>query len=144
MAAEPLSSPPPRDPQHIVEAERAAYHDELPAPAPDWPPDVRAVYETLLDRLFDWKDVQAQEVVVECGIGSRDIYGRFRHCIGYGIKEFVVHHRLQLAKRLLDHESLSITDVAFAVGYTSPSGFSKTFKRHEGQSPTAFRGQVEG
>jgi len=135
---------PPRNPQQIIEAERAAYLDELPEPEPDWPPDVRAVYRTLRDRLFDWEGVEAQDVIEDCGIGSHDVYSRFRYVKGHGIKGFVVYHRMQLAKRLLRYDSLSVSEVAFAVGYSSPSGFSKTFKRHEGQSPTAFREQEEG
>ncbi len=133
------------DPQKIIEAERAAYLDDLPEPESDWPPDVRAVYETLRERLFDWGEiVEAQEVVDECGIGSHEIYGRFRYVTDHGIKEFVVYHRLQLAKRLLCYDSLSVTEIAFAVGYSTPSGFSKTFKRHVGRTPTVFRGREEG
>lgn len=138
-------SSPPRNPRQIIEAERSAYIEEhLPEPESDWPPDVRVVYEALRDRLFDWNGVEAQEVIKNCGIRSHDIYSRFRYVTGYGIKEFVIHHQLRLAKRLLWYESLSVSEVAFAVGYSSPSGFSKTFKRHEGQSPTAFREQEEG
>lgn len=88
--------------------------------------------------------VEAREVVEDCGIGGHDVYSRFRHVTGHGIKEFVVYHRLRLAKRLLRYNSLSVSEIAFAVGYASPSGFSKTFKRHVGSSPTAFRRREEG
>jgi len=67
------------------------------------------------------------------------VYSRFRHVTGHGIKEFVVHHRIRLAKQLLRYESLSVSEIAFAVGYSSPSGFSKTFKRRVGCSPTTYR-----
>lgn len=127
----------------IIEAERTAYLETLSAPEPDWPPDVRIVYETLCDRLFQW-GVEAQAVVEECGIGGHDIYSRFRYCTGYGIKEFVILHRLRLGKLLLHYEALSVSQVAFAVGYDSPSGFSKTFKRRVGTSPTRFRERREG
>jgi len=125
-------------PPEIIKAERTAYLDELSEPDPDWPPDVRTVYRTCRERLFEM-GLEAQDVVAECGIGSHDVYSRFRHCTGYGIKEFIVHHRLQLAKRLLRYESLSVTQVAFAVGYVSSSGFCATFRRHVGCPPTEFR-----
>jgi AraC-like DNA-binding protein len=105
---------PPRDPQHIVEAERAAYHDELPAPAPDWPPDVRAVYDILLDRLFDI-GLTAQAVVEDCGIGSHSIYSRFHLFVGTPIKSFVIHHRMACAKRLLRHGTIPIFRIAHAL-----------------------------
>lgn len=131
-------------PGEIVEAERTAYREELPGPDSDWPQDVRVVYVKLLDRLFDWGGVEAQEILDDCGIGGHDAYSRFRHVTGHGIKGFVVHHRMQLAKRLLRYDALSISDVAFAVGYDSPSGFSKTFKRRVGRCPTVFREHGEG
>lgn len=132
---------PPQDPQQIVEKERRAYLDELPTPDPDWPPDVRVVYRILRERLFDWGGVQARDVVEECGIRSHDIYSRFNYVTGYGIKEFVVFHRLELAKRLLRHEFLKITQIAMAVGYDSLGGFCATFKRRVGQTPTVFQKQ---
>jgi len=130
-------------PAQIIDAEQTAYLDDLEEADPEWPTDVRAVYHTVRDRVFDRWGVEAQEVVEDCGIRSHEVYSRFRHCTGHGIKEFVVYHRLQLAKRLLRHECLTVTDVAFAVGYASSSGFSKTFKRRVGRSPTAFRVQQE-
>jgi AraC-like DNA-binding protein len=129
-------------PPEIIDAERAAYLDALAGPDPEWPPDVRVVYGDLRDRLSEM-DLEAQDVVDGCGIGSHDIYGRFRHFTGYGIKDFVVHHRIQLAKKLLQYESLSVTKIAFAVGYASTSGFCKTFKRRTGRTPSAFREQKE-
>lgn len=79
----------------------------------------------------------------ECGIGSHDIYSRFRHFTGHGIKGFIVHHRIELAKRLLMLQDLSVGQVAFAVGYSTPNGFSTTFKRRIGLGPTAYRGAKE-
>lgn len=133
-----------RSPYEIIEEERDAYLEELPAADPDWPTDVRIVYQELRDRLFDWGGgVEARDVLDDCGIGTHNIYGRFGHVMGHGIKEFVVHHRLQLAKRLLQYKSLSVTEIALAVGYDSVSGFCTTFRRHEGCSPTAFRKRGE-
>lgn len=43
-----------RAPREVIEAERTAYLENLPEPGSDWPPDVRAVYETLRERLFEW------------------------------------------------------------------------------------------
>lgn len=133
-----------RAPSEIIEAERAAYIEHLPELESNWPWDVRMVYEELLHRLFDWEEViEAQAVVEDCGIGGHDIYSRFGYVTGYGNKGFVVYHRTQLAKRLLRYDSLSVSSIAFAVGYDSPSGFSKTFKRRVGVSPIAYRRREE-
>jgi len=103
----------------------------------------RAVYDTLLDRLFD-VGLTAQAVVEDCGIRSHNIYSRFHLFVGTPIKSFVIHHRMECAKRLLRHDSLPIFRVAYAVGYASAGGFSTTFKRYEGCSPSAFQKREEG
>lgn len=133
-----MSRPDARSPLEIIETRRSDYLDEVPDPDPDWPPDVRIVYRECRERLFEM-GLEAQEVVADCGIGSHDIYSRFRYFTAHGIKEFLIHHRLQLAKRLLRNEPLSVTQVAFAIGYSSLSGFCKTFKRRVGNTPVAFR-----
>jgi AraC-like DNA-binding protein len=74
-----------------------------------------------------------------CGIGNHNISCRFKHFVGRAPKAYAVHHRVALAKRLLHHKHLTVAQVAFAVGYASPNGFSTTFKRQVGVSPTAFR-----
>lgn len=129
-------------PLEIIEQEKAAYRETIPAPDAEWPPDVRAVYKALQRRLFD-VGLEAQAVAEDCGIGSHNVYGRFRHHTGQGIKEFILHHRLRLARRLLRHDSLSVSRIAFAVGYASSSGFCTTFKRKVGCTPTAVREREE-
>lgn len=47
-------------------------------------------------------------------------------------------YRLNKALQLLKKEMLSISQVAFAVGFGSPSYFSKCFKTHFGISPTTY------
>jgi AraC family transcriptional regulator len=127
-----------RAPHEIIETERIAYLDALPPPDPDWPPDVRIVYEDLHDHLFDL-GLRINDVKQRCGIGNHNISCRFKHFVGRAPKAYAVHHRVALAKRLLHHKHLTVAQVAFAVGYASPNGFSTTFKRQVGVSPTAFR-----
>ena len=99
---------------------------------------MRIVYEDLLDHLFDL-DFLMQDVYRRCGCLNHNISCRFKHFVGRAPKAHVVYHRVALAKRLLHHKHLTVAQVAFAVGYASPNGFSTTFKRQVGVSPTAFR-----
>lgn len=130
-------------PSEIIERETTAYRETVPTPDPDWPLDVRIVYKKLRGQLFD-EELVIQNALDDWGLGNHDPYSRFGIGTGHdGIKAFVVHHRLQLAKRLLRRTSLSVTQIAFAAGYESSSGFCTTFKRREGCTPTAFREREE-
>jgi AraC family transcriptional regulator len=47
--------------------------------------------------------------------------------------------RITQAKALLANHSLSVSDVAIAVGYGNPSRFSALFRQITGHSPRAYR-----
>jgi len=63
----------------------------------------------------------------------------FREAFGMPPLQYLVQLRIQQAKRLLNSESLTIADVAKQVGYTSPTAFTRAFKRETGLSPTDYR-----
>jgi AraC family transcriptional activator of pobA len=46
---------------------------------------------------------------------------------------------LQEAKILLLHRDLSVTDIAYALGFTEVTHFNNFFKKHTQVSPTKFR-----
>lgn len=47
--------------------------------------------------------------------------------------------RIEEAKRLLSHRNLSMTDIAFELGFSSSAHFSSRFKQLTGMSPTGWR-----
>lgn len=73
------------------------------------------LYDEAIERLFE-EGVTAEDLVESCGFRDHNVYTRFRYEVGYGIKEFIVIHRIEFAKRLLQHEEISIAEVAYAVG----------------------------
>ena len=50
--------------------------------------------------------------------------------------------RLILAKQQLAINSISITEITYQLGYSSPSTFARAFKKHIGVSPVEFRAQL--
>lgn len=52
---------------------------------------------------------------------------------------YIIRQRLQLAAMLLTHSGRSVSEIAWEVGYETPSSLSKAFKNHFKISPQAFR-----
>ncbi|MDF2661095.1 MAG: AraC family transcriptional regulator [Paenibacillus sp.] len=63
---------------------------------------------------------------------------------GMTYHQYVLLQRVFESKRLLLQQSeMSLTDIAYSVGFASSSQFSKTFKNITGQTPSAFQQQVQ-
>lgn len=65
---------------------------------------------------------------------KRDFFIAFETCVG----SFANTQRLVLGKKLLE-EGISVSQVAYRVGYSHPANFSAAFKRHFGVSPRDIR-----
>ena len=122
----------------MLREEREKFLQALPHPDAAWPVDVRLVYREVNRRVLDG-DVTAKEIVADCGLRSHDVYTRFKEHTGRGIRERILALRMNLAKRLLRVSDVSVSQIAYTVGYRTAGGFSTTFKRHVGCTPTAWR-----
>ena len=58
---------------------------------------------------------------------------------GSTFKELLQKKRFQQAASLLQNTSLSVADVAYAVGYSNTSYFHRRFREIYGMSPSACR-----
>lgn len=63
----------------------------------------------------------------------------FRRSTGVPPYRWLVDRRIDAAKSLIAKTELTLTEIAFTVGYTSPSAFGIAFKRTTGRTPGAYR-----
>ncbi|WP_029906600.1 GyrI-like domain-containing protein [Prevotella sp. 10(H)] len=63
----------------------------------------------------------------------------FRAIVGEPIGAFIVRIRVETAARLLRYTSLPIQDIAYNVGYATPSSLTKVFRQFYNISPTDYR-----
>ena len=66
----------------------------------------------------------------------------FSRAFGESPHRFLSRRRLELAKRLLAVDNLSVTEVCFETGYSSLGSFSAKFHAAVGRSPSAWRREV--
>ncbi|GEM45412.1 helix-turn-helix domain-containing protein [Deinococcus cellulosilyticus] len=65
----------------------------------------------------------------------------FKHIFHCTPNAYLTHRRLERAKWLLKHTSLSVLEVTLDVGFESPTTFSTVFKKRFGMTPTQYRSQ---
>lgn len=80
-----------------------------------------------------------EEAARASGQSVRTLRRRFRPATGMTWRQYRLHAAMLRAMDLLLNSSDSILEVALAVGYDSPSAFSKTFAEFTGAAPLAFR-----
>ena len=84
-----------------------------------------------------------ERIAQQFGWSSRQIRRIVHKELGVSPIELVLTRRLLLAKQLLTETTLSITDVAFASGFSSLRRFNDAFGTRYGMPPTRFRKAAE-
>jgi AraC family transcriptional regulator len=65
----------------------------------------------------------------------------FSEVEGMTIEQYIISQRIEKAKELLLYNELSLTEVAYQLGYSSPAHLSAQFKKITGLTPSAFKSQ---
>lgn len=63
----------------------------------------------------------------------------FKKEIGMTPAQFIIYKKMMRAKMALASESVSVSEIAYSLGYDDASYFTRLFKRHIGKSPQQFR-----
>jgi len=84
-------------------------------------------------------DLTVEELAHVLGFSRMQLYRKVKAVLGTSITDFIQRVRLQKACELLREETLSVTAVAYEVGYASHSYFSNSFKARYGLAPSEFR-----
>jgi AraC family transcriptional regulator len=65
-----------------------------------------------------------------------DLFSQIEHKT---IEQYFIDIRLDKVKELLKYDRMSIADIAYTLGFSSPQHLTNHFKQHIGQTPSAFR-----
>ena len=66
----------------------------------------------------------------------------FHKYTGQTLTQYLIEKRMEKARDFLLNTRLSVKEVAWSVGFTDEKHFMKSFKNHEGLTPTMFRNTV--
>jgi signal transduction histidine kinase/ligand-binding sensor domain-containing protein/DNA-binding response OmpR family regulator len=99
---------------------------------------MRVVDEHIGDQALS-VDMIAQEI----GLSRAQLHRRLKDIAGVSAGKLIQNIRLTKAAQLLKESSVNISQLAYAVGYTSPSNFSTAFKNYFGVSPKEYVEQLE-
>ena len=78
-------------------------------------------------------------VIKEVGLSHTQLHRKLKEITGLTASDLIRNTRLHQATQLLKNKNLTITQIAYAVGFTSQTHFSTLFKRLYGITPTEYK-----
>ena len=83
-------------------------------------------------------DLDIEQFALEVGVSRMQLYRKFNALTNMTVKEFIRNIRLKRAAQMLLEKKLTVTEIAYAVGFKDLSHFRKSFHHEFGMSATDF------
>ncbi|WP_210396800.1 AraC family transcriptional regulator [Motiliproteus sediminis] len=100
--------------------------------------DIGARVEHELMGLLPSGDVSEQSVADHLALSVRSLQRQLQQR-GVSFNQLVQQVRQRLAKGYVDNRQLSLTEIAYLLGFSEPANFTRAFKRWYGCPPSAYR-----
>lgn len=117
------------------------YHEEALHRRANYRGSFRSIVENAIVPLLPHGRPRVGEIARRLGIGQRT-FARRLLLEGVTYSEVLEHLRSNLAQRYLTEQSLSISEIAWLLGYQEVSAFTHAFKRWTGKTPRKARSRV--
>jgi signal transduction histidine kinase/DNA-binding response OmpR family regulator len=101
---------------------------------------VRNVLE-IIEKNMDNPEFSVSELSVKFHASRSTFYKRVLLLTGKTPIEFIRHIRLKRAAELLEKSQLTVSEIAYAVGFNNPKNFSQYFKMEFDKIPSAYRSE---
>ncbi len=97
-----------------------------------------AIVDRILEENLTNSDVDVEFLCNAIGVSKTSLFQKIKSITGQSIVEFIRTFRLKRSVQIMTEEAVSLSDVAYRVGFQDPSYFSKVFKKEFGKSPSQF------
>jgi len=99
------------------------------------------VYKYINAHLSD-SGMNMDDFCKEIGMSRSNFYRKLRTLSNLNPTELIRNTRLQFAAKYLRETDLTISEIAYNVGFSSPSYFTKSFRKHFNMAPSEIREQM--
>lgn len=95
-------------------------------------------FKKLIEDNLSNSELNVEELGRSMGMSRVQLYRKVKSLTNYAPNELLRIARLKKATSLLSSSDMTIAEITYEVGFTSPSYFTKCYKDHFGESPTDF------
>ena len=95
----------------------------------------------LVEKNIADSEFSVETMATEVGMSRTTLYKKLMAITGQGPAEFIRTIRIKRGKALLESSQMQVTEIAYAVGFTTVKSFTMNFKAEYGMTPSEFRNQ---
>jgi DNA-binding response OmpR family regulator/nitrogen-specific signal transduction histidine kinase len=96
-------------------------------------------FTSIIESNLSNEDLSVDDIYKGLGISKIQLYRKTKALLGFNVNDYILSVRLQKAKYLLMNEDLTISEVAYKVGFSSQAYFSTVFKSKFSVTPSEFK-----
>lgn len=85
------------------------------------------------------EDLPLKVLANAAGLSEYHFLRMFKQSTGYTPHQYVISQRIERAKELLQKTEMTITEIAYLLGFSTPAHFTHHFRRKTGYTPTEIR-----
>lgn len=91
--------------------------------------------------LHKYKNLSIEELAILCNLSLSSFKREFNSIYKESPKNYLNSQKIQKAKKLLEISDLSVSEIAYKVGFKDPHYFTRLFKKKETVPPSKYRQQ---
>ena len=95
-------------------------------------------FKSLLDAKLGDSNLNVEDLGKDMGLSRVQLYRKIKSLTNYSPNEVLRIARLKKAASLLASSDMTVAEIGYEVGFSSPSYFTKCYKEQFGESPTDF------
>ena len=96
----------------------------------------------LVEKNIGDSDFSVETLASAVAMSRSTLYKKLMAITGLGPSEFIRTIRIKRGKALLETSQMQITEIAYAVGFTTVKSFTMNFKAEYGMTPSEFRNRT--
>ncbi|WP_370480312.1 helix-turn-helix domain-containing protein [Tamlana flava] len=96
----------------------------------------------VLEQNYQNENFGVSELALAIGISRSQLHRKLQEIKGLTVSQFVKIFRLEKAHDLLQNNTSTVSEIAYSVGFGSPSYFTRCFHKHYGISPNDLKTRV--
>lgn len=95
------------------------------------------IIKSVNSRLDD-SNFNVEMLAEDVGLSRAQLHRRMKELTGVSVGEYIRNQRLQQAAKLLQAGDVSISQVTYAIGFSTPAHFTVAFKKYYGITPSEY------